>query len=196
MRPDWDPIKRVLTVYLTKGNTAVVPLSSVTNIEDLKLMGIWQWLRDYIERVTVTNPQPQFLEPGSVKDRIAHVLQRAVEGGHWMLTPPRLLTLVHAVQQPIGRPQFSSLDVEHEGSEFEPDGLQTAPSRGRSDPTEMAPITAYRRLGATDAYLLGALKLHGASTMKIDLSATWEDPEDNLAKPSIIHHGSLSMNCH
>ena len=82
MRPDWDPIKRVLTVYLAKGNISVVPLSSVTNIEDLKLMGIWQWLRDYIERVTVTDPQPQFLEPGSEKDRIAHVLQRAVEGGH------------------------------------------------------------------------------------------------------------------
>jgi hypothetical protein len=190
MRPEWDPIKRLLKVYLPKGHISVVPLSSFTNTEDLKLMGIWQWLRDYVDRITVTDPQPQFLQPGSEKDKIAHVLQRAIEGGHWMLTPPRLLTLVHAVQQPIGLPEFLPLNVEHEDSDLDTDGLQTAQSRGRSDPTEMAPITAYRRLGATDAYLHGALKLHGASTIKIHLSAEWEDPEDNMAKPSVVHQSS------
>ena len=50
----------------------------------------------------------------------------------------------------------------------------------------MAPIIAYRRLGATDAYLLGALRVHGASTMKIDLSAEWEDPEDNIARRFVV----------
>lgn len=186
MRPDWDPIKRLLKVYLPKGHISVVPLSSFTNKEDLKLMGIWQWLRDYVDRITVTDPEPQFLKPGSESDKIAHVLQRAVEGGHWMLTPPRLLTLVHAVQQPIGRPEFLPLNVEHKDSGLDTDVLETAPSRGRSDPTEMAPITAYRRLRATDTYLLGALRVHGASTIKIDLSAEWEDPEDNMAKPSVV----------
>ena len=186
MRPDWDPIKRILKVHLPKGRISVVPLSSFTNTEDLKLMGIWQWLREYVDRITVTDPKPQFLQPGSENDKIAHVLQLVVEGGHWMLTPPRLLTLVHAVQQPIGRPEFLPLNVEHQDSDLDPDGLQTAPSRGRSDPTEMAPIIAYRRLGATDAYLIGALRVHGASTIKIDLSAEWEDPEDNIAGRFVV----------
>ena len=62
----------------------------------------WEWLRQYIELITVLNPQPQYLQPGAAVDKVNHILQRAIEGGHWMLTPPRLLTLVHAVQQQHG----------------------------------------------------------------------------------------------
>lgn len=201
--PNWDPAKRLLTVYLPKGQTKVVPLTSFTNLDDLKLMGVWQWLREYIEHITVDDPQPQFLLPGADVDRIAHVLQRAVEGGHWMLTPPRMLTLIHAVQQPIGRPEFVASNVEREDddeasssaipldSSESPEPLETAAYRSRTDPTELAPITAWRRMGATDAYLHGALKVHGASTAKLDLTANWDDPIDfpsQLKKPpSIIH---------
>ena len=51
-----------------------------------------------------------------------------------MLTPPTLLTLVHAVQQPIGRPAFAALDVDHTDvpGRVLPQ-LQTA-VRGRTDP--------------------------------------------------------------
>ena len=185
--PQWDPAERVLTVFLPKGQTKVVPLTSYAGAEDLKLMGVWQWLRQYIERVTVTDPQPQFLQPGADVDRLAHVLQRAIEGGHWMLTPPRLLTLVHAVQQPIGHPSFTALNAEHEDVKWDKTPLQTAPDRGRTDPTELAPITAWRRPGATDAFLLGALKVHGVSTAKLDLLAAWNDPVDDVtqSKPTV-----------
>lgn len=178
-RPRWDPAGRVLTIYLPKGETKVVPLSSYLTADDLKLMGVWQWLREYIERITVTNPQPQYLRPGAAVDEIAHVLQRAVEGGHWMLTPPRLITLVHAVQQPIGRPEFTALNVEHLDPTWDTNPLQTAPIADRLDPTELAPIIARRRPGATDAFLCGALKVHGASTAKVDLLAIWDDPADD-----------------
>lgn len=50
LRPNWDPAERLLTVYLAKGQTRVVPLSSYLTADDLKLMGVWQWLREYIER--------------------------------------------------------------------------------------------------------------------------------------------------
>lgn len=183
-RPHWDPDQRVLTIFLPKGHTRVVPLTSQITPEDLKRMGIWQWLREYIERVTITDPRPQYLQPGAAVDEIAHVLQRAVEGGHWMLTPPRLLTLVHAVQQPIGEPAFSALQADHIVQAWDPSPLQTAPIAGRADPTELAPLTAWRRPGATDAYLIGALKLHGASTDKIDLTATWTDPVDDPNEPT------------
>lgn len=181
--PDWDPVQRLLTVYLAKGSMAVVPLSSYLMPDDLKLMGIWQWLREYIERLTILGARPVALQPGLPVDRIAHILQRAVEGGHWMLTPPHLLTLVHAVQQPIGQPTWAALNVDHEEPGWAGLFLATAPLRGRTDPAELAPITAWRRAGATDAFLMGALKIHGASTARIDLQAEWSDPIDDPAAP-------------
>jgi hypothetical protein len=189
--PAWDPVSRLLTVRLPKGSMVTVPLSSYLRVDDLKLMGQWQWLRQYVERVTVQEPAQQRLRPGADVDRIAHVLQRAVEGGHWLLTPPRLLTLVHAVQQPIGRPEFIPLDVEHDPQKasWDPHPLQTEPISGRADPTELAPITAWRRLGAPDAYLMGALKIHGPSTAKIDLEASWDDfVDDSGDEWTRVHH--------
>ena len=193
LRPNWDPMNRVLTVYLPKGQTTVVPLTSCMTPDDMKLMGVWQWLREYIDQqLDVQAPEAAYLRPGSDADRIAHVLQRAVEGGHWMLTPPHLLTLVHAVQQPIGRPEFTAVAVHHEPAPFEPVPLQTTPGRGPTDPTELAAITAWRRLDAHDAYLLGALKVHAASTSRVDLLATWDDPVDDVSqtKWTTTHHAA------
>lgn len=182
LRPQWDAANRVLTVFLAKGQTAVTPLSSFVTPEDLKLMGTWQWLREFIDLATIFVAQPEELLPGFPVDAIAHVLQRAVEGGHWMITPPRLLTLVHAVQQPLGVPAFAALEVSHE----EPTnvGLQTARMRGRTDPEELAAITAWRNFGGTDAFLLGALQIHGASTAQVDLVAEWTDPVDDPNTPA------------
>jgi hypothetical protein len=193
LRPNWDPIKRVLTVFLPKGECKVVPLTSYVAPADLKLMGVWQWLREYVDRLTVSDAEQVYLRPGTDADRIAHVLQRAVEGGHWMLTPPHLLTLVHAVQQPIGRPEFTAAVVHHEMTQpLAPTALQTTPGRGPTDPTELAAITAWRLPNSTDAYLIGALKIHGASTARIDLLATWDDPVDDLAhgKWTTAHHAA------
>jgi hypothetical protein len=183
-RPQWDPATRVLTVFMPKGHTAVVPLSSTMTPADLKLMGLWQWLREFTDLVAIFGAQPGHLMPGQPVDLIAHVLQRAVEGGHWMINPPTLLTLVHAVQQPIGQPSFTALNVEP--SDYTGDyALQTARIRDRADPQELAPITAWRRLGESYACLIGALRIHGASTAKVNLMAEWTDPLDLLeeAKP-------------
>lgn len=183
LRPQWDPTSRVLTVYLPKGQTAIAPLSSYLSARGLKLMGQWEWLRQYIELITVLNPQPQYLQPGTAVDKVNHVLQLAIEGGHWMISPPLLLTMVHAVQQPIGRPRFMPLNVDHDDDLVDSDPLHTAPVRDRQDPVELAPITAWRRLGKTDAYLMGALAVHGASSGQIDLHATWSEPLDDPTQP-------------
>ena len=183
LRPQWDPAARVLTVSLPKGQIAVTPLSSYVNESDLKLMGIWQWLGEFIDRATVFSAQPEQLLPGFPVDQISYVLQRAVEGGHWMLTPPRLLTLIHAVQQPIGTPRFTSLSVNHEDFSYDPNPLQTARLRGRPDPAELGTLTAFRLPGATDAFLMGALKIHGASTAQVDIFAEWTDPVDDPSAP-------------
>ncbi|HMF64769.1 MAG TPA: hypothetical protein VK608_11830 [Edaphobacter sp.] len=183
LRPQWDPAGRVLTIFLPKGQTAVTPLSSFVTVNDLKLMGMWQWLREFIDRATILNAQPEQLLPGFPVDQIAHVLQRAVEGGHWMLTPPRLLTLVHAVQQPIGIPQFTALHVDHQDFSYDQNPLQTARLRGRPDPGELGTISAWRLPGGTDAFLMGALKIHGGSTTQVDLFAEWTDPVDDPKAP-------------
>jgi len=135
----------MLTVFLPKGYTSVVPLSSYMTPSGLKLMGLWQWLREFVDLVTIFAAQPAHLMPKQPVDLIAHVLQRAVEGGHWMINPPTLLTLVHAVQQPVGRPVFAALNVEHSdltGEYY----LQSDRVRDRTDPHELAPLTAWRRL--------------------------------------------------
>jgi hypothetical protein len=193
--PQWDGQNRVLTVALPKGTTAIVPLTSYLHPNDLKLMGIWQWLREYIDDKTAQSPEQTAIAPGQAIDKIAHILQRTVEGGHWMLTPPQLLKLVHAVQQPIGNPTFTALSVQHEPyNELEPGLtiLQTAPEipvrkRDYADqhpvnPLELNSITAWRRLGATDVYLLGGLQIHAASTAKVEILAEWEDPIDDLTQ--------------
>ena len=154
--------------------------------DDLKLMGVWEWLRGYIEFRTANQPLQQTVTVGADVDAIAHVLQRAVEGGHWMLTPPRLVTLVHAVQQPIGVPRFGPLAVQRRTDRAS--ALQTEPEVGVTAPSELAAITAWRSPGSVEAFLLGALHLHVPSTAKVDLVASWEDPIDDPASsaPGIV----------
>jgi hypothetical protein len=193
--PSWDPQKRVLTVSLPKATQVLVPVSSYLLPDDLKLMGIWQWLREAIDLSVLLVPDVPPLDPELDAERIAHLLQRAVEGGHWMITPPRMLNLVHAVQQPLGRPAFTALTVQHQpyGSKDpwgvvdeklnpDPNVLQTAPEAAPTAGGELAPISAWRKPGAPEAYLLGGLQIHAASTEKIDLLAEWKDPIDDPAQ--------------
>ena len=132
------------------------------------------------------------MNPALDVEEIEHLLQRAVEGGHWMITPPRLLSLVHAVQQPIGVPEFTAISVQHVPYGTPPNTtrfcltrsstpirsvLQTAPE---DQPTEESELAAHHRLAQTrlsqEAFLLGGLKIHAASTEKVDLLAEWTDP--------------------
>lgn len=92
LRPRWDADRRLLTVYLPKGEKVEVPYSSFLNEDDLPLMAIW----DLIAQA----------KPGNLD----LLRQLALDGRHWMLTPPRTLVLVHAVQQPLQPPSFSKLE--------------------------------------------------------------------------------------
>ncbi len=194
--PEWDALTRVLTVHLPKGSLSVVPLSSYLPAEDLKLLGVWQWLREIFDLVSVFVPGAPVLDPHLDVEGLAHILQRAVEGGHWMLTPPTLLTLVHAVQQPLGRPAFTALTAQHtpygsknqygqvdELVDPDPNVLQTAPESIPTAESELDAVTAWRKPGAPDAYLIGGLQIHAASSEKIDIEAEWEDPYDDVSQP-------------
>ncbi len=92
--------ERVLTVHLPKAEIATVALScnlsdspSTSPASMLSTMKIWSW---------ITEASPPNLN---------ELRKLAFDGGHWMLTPPRTLTLVHAVQQPLIEPQFQDPEV-------------------------------------------------------------------------------------
>jgi hypothetical protein len=98
--------ERVLTVHLPKAEVALVALSCFLTDDDtpapahmLSTMKVWSWIVE-------TNPP-----------NLADLRQLALDGGHWMLTPPRTLTLVHAVQQPLIEPQFRDLTPNRDPAE-------------------------------------------------------------------------------
>ncbi len=150
---------------------------------DLRLLGVWQWIREYFDALARTTPIPEDLWPGSEADALAHIIQRVTEGGHWMLTPPHLVTLVHAVQQPIGLPFFTQLDVQHPVGQATSSALQSEDMTGPTGEVALATLSGWRTLNAPDAYLIGGLHVHGASTVKIDIVAEWDDPVDDGVTP-------------
>jgi hypothetical protein len=91
--PVWSPGSRTLTVLLPKARVAKVRLSSVLTSTELNVMAMWRWITD------------QAFDP----DDIARLQKIAETGGHWMLTPFRELTLVHAVLQPLARPVIQKI---------------------------------------------------------------------------------------
>jgi hypothetical protein len=95
--------ERVLRVRLPKAEVAAVTMSCYLTDDDttkppnmLSTMQIWQWIVE-------ENPP-----------NLADLRQLALDGGHWMLTPPKTLTLVHAVQQPLIEPEFQNLTADRQ----------------------------------------------------------------------------------
>lgn len=83
----WDNAKRLFTVYLPKGERAIVNYASF-------------WRPDDVEKLSAM--QKMIAAAPDVKTKIK-------TGRHWMFSPWRKITLVHAVQQPITTPEFTSL---------------------------------------------------------------------------------------
>lgn len=114
--PEWDNDARTLTMFLPKSEEQTFALSSYVHAEDLKLLGVWQWIREYIdERIQANLGNPVELE--ALSKQVVNCVQYALEGGHWMVTPARLITIVHAVQQPIGIPHIIILLATRSASE-------------------------------------------------------------------------------
>ncbi len=169
-KPRWDPAERVLAVYVPKSTEAEVPLSSFMNPGDLSLMGVWDWLRQYLEFAEVQSIQNG--GPVYPSNGMALLTQLTLEGGHPMITPARTLILVHAVQQPLGKPQFTMLPVAR------PAGQSSALANSFS------PLTAWRDLDSHSTVLLGALLIHGKSTSRVDIQATWREFVDDPGRPA------------
>jgi len=142
--PRWDPVARTLTVFLQAGDIARVRLSSFVNADDLRLLGVWEWLQSQ-------NPAD-----------LTALQQRAQDGRHWMLTPYRTLTLVHAVARPLSAPKFTLLNS----------------NRGT--------------VGQSVSSVSGEILVDRKSTAQVDLLAAWKDRIDDIAAdgPGVEEHNA------
>jgi hypothetical protein len=175
-QPKWDANARVLTVYLPKASMIPVPLSCYLNPPDLDIMGVWGWLREIFEALELSSLQTGGdSEFTATSDNVAQVTRLVLEGGHSMITPALTLTLVHAVQQPLGEPTFVQLPVVHD---------LTAPILASALRNDFTPITAWRSVESHEAVLLGALQINGASSSKVELDARWLEVTDDPSLPA------------
>jgi hypothetical protein len=133
--PAWNAGSRVLTIHLAKGETAQIRYSSFVSAAGLDAHGIWDWIDDGTA--------------GTLRAQALH-------GAHWMISPPRVLALVHAVQRPLQSAYFPALD------------------------------TAVRQVGETTVELEGELRVDVATTSRIDIEGSWtewlDDPDDGVVK--------------
>ena len=91
--PVWDDAQRTLTVALLPAAIAQVRVQSLFG-GDIEHLGLWRWLVEALEKGELS---PQAFDEVSMLMR---------ESRHWMVTPFRTLTLVHAVQQPLAEPSL------------------------------------------------------------------------------------------
>lgn len=135
--PGFDSTDRVLTVPLEKADIVRARLSAVVDLGELDQLGLWHWVENA-------------LPPGPAGDAQRAALIELLRGGqHWMFEPFRTLTLVHAVRQPLARPEFPK-----------------APAPGRL-------------LGQTFTMLRGPIDFDRKSTSRVDVLASWQEPVDD-----------------
>lgn len=132
--PSWDANQRLLTIYLGKAEVRKIRYSGYFHETDLARMGVWKWLRK--------------------SSHLQTLKKYSLSGKHWMMTPFRTVTLVHAVQQPLCEPTISSL------------------------------VGIKRQIGDTMAEIQGEITLSAKSTDKVHLRAHWTEPVDDPQQPA------------
>lgn len=139
--PVWDAATRVLSVFMPRGRWEKVRVSSRFAGEP-RVMGLLQWCLEATDNGIITPAE---------MDSIMNALKQS---RHWMFTPWRDLTLVHAVQQPLDLPGFrlENLTAQQEFA---------------------------RSVGETAAGLAATVDFDGPSTARIDLVAQWRIPQDD-----------------
>lgn len=129
-RPKWDADKRLLTLFLDKGQIVRLAYSSFVAYSHHKAFGIPNWMNNDADA--------------------AFVRGMGMAGCHWMLTPHRELTLVHATQQPVCLPEMIK--------------LQAKRLPGEQSARLYCPL----------------LRLHGPSTGKFEIEAEWNEWIDDI----------------
>ena len=156
--PQFDPLTGVLTVQLPRGRVGRCRINSLFE-NDLNLLGILGWCEE------VLAPQ-QF-------DDVARAIE---ESRHWMVTPWRDLTYVHAVQRPLQAPEFWFTNL--------------ANPLPNAFPVENIFM---RQEDSTAAFLCAEVALDGPSTAQFDLVAGWREPQDDPAQGRPLYREEMQQ---
>ena len=184
-QPTFDPAQRVLHVPLRKADMAQIDLSCYLKPAFTPPMAVWRWSVEQVAAPSlqgVTLPKAQVAQlrrelpkvqqsrplTVSVKlsaaqmQNIDQLRANLVAGSNWLLTPSRTLTLVHAVQQPLIVPKFTSL---------------------HADRTYGATYAVLDDI---------PMPIDGRSTAKLEVLAQWDEPLDTgqVAQPPTRITGS------
>ncbi len=141
--PKWDAETRELTLFIAKGEIVRLAYASFIHTKHLPSFGLLHWIKS-----------------GAKHD----IMVMAQLGTHWMLSPYRKLTMVHATQQPVCLPELIKMSIHR------PSGA------------------SYANL------VCRTVVLHGPSTGKFEIEADWEEWIDDLEKDGperISGHGQL-----
>ena len=88
----WDKNTGIFTLSLPKGNRMRLKLSTFWREKDVKeVSALWQLIKE------------------GASAKLAELESTVLSGQHWMLSPPRNLELVHAVQQPVDAPVLEKI---------------------------------------------------------------------------------------
>ncbi len=137
----WEASSRTLKITLQKGAIVKFNYACFWRPDDLlKLSGI--------------------LDMMGLNNLTSTVGQRIARGQHWMFSPWREITFVHAVQQPLS-------DV------------------GGNKYPQIVTISPDRNYGDNFSWLNTKLQIHGPSTGQFDLDADWNDWIDDVEKPKL-----------
>lgn len=104
--PVWEDSARVLTIPVPPGETFTFRLSSAFDAVDRGRMGVWRWITAAAIPPVRKKPAPA---PPPLPDVLEEVRAAADAGGVWALTPYRVVTLVHALRQPLREPVWCGL---------------------------------------------------------------------------------------
>lgn len=89
---NWNGSQRIFTIFLPKGHRTRIKFSTFWREKDLnKLSALW----DLVQKDS----------PGN----LAELKKLAESGQHWMVSPSREMELVHAVQQPVDKPEILAI---------------------------------------------------------------------------------------
>lgn len=131
-RMDFNRESRILRVPVRKGEVVEVTLTCCMEEQAVPQMGMWRWAVEGVvvptlQQARMSAPQkrqvhrqlhravqqPQLLNNIGLKAtqirQVRDLGEHAKEGRHWLLTPGTKILLVHAVQQPLIKPEFQSL---------------------------------------------------------------------------------------
>ena len=89
---NWNESQRIFTIFLPKGHRTRIKFSTFWREKDLnKLSALWDLVQNE--------------SPGNLTE----LKKLAQSGQHWMVSPSREMELVHAVQQPVEKPEILAI---------------------------------------------------------------------------------------